>query len=322
LTAPGTLIRPSLIIRCKVAAQQCQIRVIIDKPLSQWRLTRILLPFLDRVLPQTAGCADFFVLVSDNVYVSEPAKADFVAFLKYVPFLRCDQRDYDEISSHAILIPDFNLQDAKYADELIAIERACAALPFDERLDMIKWRGTLSGPDQPTIDNLAEFPRYTLLRISLKHPGILDARLTTDYNLYGSEPVTALRLHLEQMFGRPAPELPAEGFVSYKYLVSLDGAVAAWRRVPTILASGSVLLLHHRWKQFFYPALKPWVHYVPLQNDLSDLIERYYWLANHPSQAKVIAENGQRFAREILSPDALQRFFAEIINECGQLYRE
>jgi hypothetical protein len=320
LGAAGTLIRPSLIVRCKVAGQRLDVRVITDKPLSQWRLTQIFVPFLNRVLPRTAGCAEFFTLMSDNIYVSEPAKAQFVSLLKRVPFLRCDEREDDEISSHAILIPDFNIQETRYASELIAIEEACSQLPFEQRREMVKWRGTLSGPDQPKIDNLADFPRYRLLMMSLEYPSIVDARLTTYYNLFDSEPARALRLHLEHLFGEPAPELPAENFVSYKYLASLDGAVAAWKRVPTILASGSVLLLQHRWQQFFYPAMKPWVHYVPLHNDLSDLIERYYWLVDHPTQAKTIAENGQRFAREVLNPAALEGYFAEIINECSQLY--
>ena len=90
--------------------------------------------------------------------------------------------------------------------------------------------------------------------------------------------------------------------------------------MPNILASGSVLLLQHRWSQFFYPGLKPWIHYVPLKYDISDLIERYEWLIAHPSQAKIIGENGQRFAKEILHPTVLETFFVEIVNKCSELY--
>src|SRR5206468_5840334 len=121
-------------------------------------------------------------------------------------------------------------------------------------------------------------------------------------NMVGSEPAEALRRHIESLFGPPAAKMPAAAFVPYKYLASMDGAVAAWKRVPTILASGSVLLLQHRWEQFFYPGLQPWEHYVPLEHDLSDLLERHVWLRANPERARAIGESGQRFAAEVLRP--------------------
>src|SRR5258708_4496692 len=210
LTAAGSLERPSLIVRCKVVGHQHKVDVIVDKPLSRWRLTRIFLPFLDRILVRFSGQAEFFVLISDNVYVSDSAKTQFVEFLKHVPFLRCDRRDTDAVSTNSILIPDFNIQDAKYADELVAIEKACLTCPFEQRVETIKWRGRLSGPEQPRIDNLDAFPRYSLLMMSLKYPHIVDARLTTDHNLYGSDPVPALSLPLEHTVVKPVPNCPPE----------------------------------------------------------------------------------------------------------------
>jgi protein glucosyltransferase len=220
---------------------------------------------------------------------------------------------------YSILIPDFYLQDRQYAEDLITIEEAVKANPFEQRQDTIKWRGSLSGSEYPNLENYRRFPRYALLMMSLTYPNVIDARLT-NYDFGDNEWGAALRERLEQEFGCPAEKLPATGFVPYKYLISLDGVGAAWKRVATILASGSVLLLHHRWKQFFYPGLKPWVHYVPLKYDFSDVIEQYEWLIAHPSQAKRIAENGLQFAREILYPRALETYFAEVVNKCSELY--
>jgi hypothetical protein len=320
LATPGTLSRPSLIIRCQIANQSCSFRVVIDKPISQHRVTGSFVPFLTRVLNRTWRHAEFFLLVSDNLYVSQRSRPEFVEFLKNVPFLRCDQRKDDEISSHAILIPDFRIQDVKYANELIEIQNASDAIPFEQRVEIIKWRGRLTGPDYPNLENCPDFPRYALLMMSVKHPHILDARLTTYDNISDSESAAALRWRLQRLFGSPAEKLSAESFVRHKYLISVDGVISAWKRVPTILASGSVLLLQYRWEQFFYPGLKPWVHFVPLKDDFSDLIERYEWLLAHPHEAKIIAENGQHFAREILCPTALETFFAEIVKKCSELY--
>jgi hypothetical protein len=321
LAAAGTLSRPSLIVRCRVTGHVCDIRVVVDKAISRVRLTRSFEPFVTRVLDRIRRPADFFVLMSDNVYASERSRGEFVEFLRNVPFLRCDQRDDDEISAHAVLIPDFSVLAPEYAAEFVAIENTAAANPFERRLDVVKWRGSFSGPVYPDLDNYLDFPRYRLLTMSMRHPGILDARLTTYDNMPDGEASIAVRRCLRATFGPLADHLPAEAFVRYKYLISVDGAVAAWKRVPTILASGSVLLLQHRWTQFFYPGLQPWVHYVPVAHDLADLLDRYAWLAADPPRAKTIAGNGQRFAREILHPTALERFFVDTVDRCGELYR-
>jgi hypothetical protein len=129
-----------------------------------------------------------------------------------------------------------------------------------------------------------------------------------------------------QLFDVTNPAAPppirfvAAGFVPYQYLVSLDGAMSAWKRVPTILASGSVMLLQHRWSQFFYPGLQPWEHYVPLKPDISDILKRYAWLRAQSGQARALAENGRRFAGEVLRPQALEDYFVEILDFCSMLH--
>src|SRR5258708_19665287 len=99
LTAPVTLYRPSLIIRGQIANQNCHIRVVTDKPISQRRLTRSFMPFLIRVLHRTFGPADFFLLLSDNLYVSQPNQSYFIEFLKNFPFLTLTHPDPTQIPS-------------------------------------------------------------------------------------------------------------------------------------------------------------------------------------------------------------------------------
>jgi len=59
------------------------------------------------------------------------------------------------------------------------------------------------------------------------------------------------------------------------------------------------LLFHHvtPTKDWFHDLLVPWEHYVPVNEDLSDLKAKYDWAQKHPREAKNIAENGTRFAR-------------------------
>ena len=69
--------------------------------------------------------------------------------------------------------------------------------------------------------------------------------------------------------------VPISEHLAYKYQISIDGITAAWQRVPWIMLSGSVLLfVDTNTEEWFYKDIKPWVHYVPVKNDLSNLIER------------------------------------------------
>src|SRR5690349_14048348 len=70
LQAPGTLQRPSLIVRCRRADRTFACSVVVDKPISRPRLEDSFLPFLRRLETRTRGPCDFFVLVSDNIYVT------------------------------------------------------------------------------------------------------------------------------------------------------------------------------------------------------------------------------------------------------------
>jgi hypothetical protein len=319
VTAPGALTQPSLLVRCRIMDGEHEVRIVVDKKISRWRLGQCFVPFLRRALSATCGRAEFFVLISDTLHIPESLEQEYVDWFKQIPFLRCDRSTTDRASMQSILMPDFFMQDGRYGSELEEIDEAVSAHPFDQRHDVIMWRGSLSGSDYPTLENFRRFPRFQLHLMSLEHPDIIDARLC-NYDFGDTKAARALSSYLEQEYGSPAARLPAAGFVPYKYLISLDGVGAAWKRTATILASGSVLLLHHRWTQFFYPGMKPWVHYVPLEFDFSDLIDCYQWLVAHPARARQIAENGWRFAKEVLTPRALETYFAQVLTMCCELY--
>ena len=47
--------------------------------------------------------------------------------------------------------------------------------------------------------------------------------------------------------------------------------------------------------------LEPFVHYIPLKEDLSDLNETMHWVRDHPNEVKAIAERGRQFYDDYLS---------------------
>ncbi len=61
--------------------------------------------------------------------------------------------------------------------------------------------------------------------------------------------------------------------MEYRGILSVDGHANEWDRLFWKLESSSVVLLveSSRYYQWYYEHMQPWVHYVPVQNDLSDL---------------------------------------------------
>jgi hypothetical protein len=313
LAAEGTLRAPSLIVRCTVKDCEVATRIVVDKAISRWRLSECFLPFVSASLARFRGRAEFLMLLSDNLYPTQAMLPRFSEYLEQVPFLRCDWNDENPVSLQTIPIPDFHIQQPSYAEVFATIVTMKRQYPFEKRRRKVFWRGSLSGPQYVTRENVHVFPRYRLLDIARNAPAMIDARLTNYDDIAARDHDGTIRAHLTQRFGELSPYVPEPDLMAYKYAVSTDGAVAAWRRVPVILASGSVLLLQHQWKQFFYPGLRPWEHYVPVWTDISDLLEKYEWLEDHPAEAEAIASAGHAFAMRFLTPEAIESYFSDIL---------
>jgi hypothetical protein len=319
LRAPGTLVSPSLIVRCQVEQGSVEYSVAVDKTKVRWRLLEQFMPFIERVSHRLIGKADFLVLLSDNMYVADAHIERCAWFLQRVPFMRCEWLEGDPVSSHCLLIPDFELQSIQYAQGIEELDETALSVSFIERLDVIKWRGRLTGPGFPDLDNCHKFPRYHLLKLAASAPEILDARLTYRDNFPDTPSGQALLAYLDGLQGGQAAEIPVAEFALYKYVLSLDGVTSTWGRVANLLRTGSALLLQHRWRQFFHPGLIEWEHYLPIADDLSDLFARYDWLRKHPACAERIGHQGRLFATSLLSVCAIEDYFVAVFERCAAL---
>lgn len=87
----------------------------------------------------------------------------------------------------------------------------------------------------------------------------------------------------------------------FRYLIDIEGAGYSGR-LKMFLHSGRPVLVQDRpWREWFWPRLIPWKHYIPVRNDFSDLVEVLDRLDREPDRAKEIGLEGQRFARENLT---------------------
>jgi ABC-type nitrate/sulfonate/bicarbonate transport system substrate-binding protein len=65
-------------------------------------------------------------------------------------------------------------------------------------------------------------------------------------------------------------------------------------------------------RDWFHQFIEPWVHYIPVATDLSDLEERWRWAETHPEQAQRIAAAGAYVGQNKPPRSASQDFAAAL----------
>eukprot|EP00962_Isochrysis_galbana_P009243 scaffold2584_cov113-Isochrysis_galbana.AAC.10 len=89
---------------------------------------------------------------------------------------------------------------------------------------------------------------------------------------------------------------PEGAACDYRWLLLLDGTGPP-RQLLTRLRQGfTVFRQASPYRQHFEPALQPWRHFVPVQENLADLPARVRWAAANPEQAAAIARRGRAWA--------------------------
>ena len=99
----------------------------------------------------------------------------------------------------------------------------------------------------------------------------------------------------------------------YKYLINVDGNVAAYR-LGFLLGTGSVILIvDGKYKLWFQKWLVEGVHYIGIKEDLSDLKEKIEWCIHHDDECKKIADNSVQFFNEKLTLEPIYDYMIDAI---------
>lgn len=180
------------------------------------------------------------------------------------------------------------------------------------------WRGGCTGPSaaEGYLPALAPFYlRYRATAQTARRPDVLDAGLVRDcINRTLSPPLPPLV---------PEINLGAAGSLcDYRHLVLIDGNTASGRSSVWVHAGAAVIKPHSIWREWYYDALTPWVHYVPAQEFLGDLPEKAAWLIDHPAAAQCLADNLRRVARRYVSTEGVVCFIWQLLTQYAELQTE
>lgn len=166
-------------------------------------------------------------------------------------------------------------------------------IPWGKRLNQLFWRGRITDLWDQMANDLS--PRSFLCLLSQTNQQLIKA----------SSLSAELQDHL-----------------LYKYQIAVDGRTAPYPGYIWRLLSNSLVFKQSSGaQQWFEAALIPYVHYIPVNHDLSDLVEKILWAQEHDEAAKRVAINARSFVLESAMPEHYIRYSYKVLLKYASLQR-
>lgn len=160
-------------------------------------------------------------------------------------------------------------------------------------IDKIGWYGNIFSPLQDVIENKT--------RVLLKNIG--------DSNKDKFDII-----HMSPENGKINEKInnyiPMYDLTKYKFLIDIGGNGYSGRLKYLLFAKRPILLVDRVYIEYFHILLEPYVHYIPIKQDLSDIYDVLDWIDNNYDECIKIANNAYNFAVENFTEEKiLERIF-------------
>lgn len=203
---------------------------------------------------------------------------------------------------YIVLVPDWRSVSEWWASDIKTVLGKMGEKQWEHKKETAVWRGSLT-----------KAIRLTLCQLSVQYPQYLDAKL----NLKSDDPVLQEKIEKEGLFGN---RVSWDEFLDYKYLPIVDGVCCAAPALQWRLLSNSLTLKQESDEiQWFYRAIEPYTHYIPIKNDLSDIIEKMQWAKTHDPLCKEIAEHSTNFVLNHLMMEDVYLYFYLVMKQYSAL---
>ncbi len=185
--------------------------------------------------------------------------------------------------------------------------------PWEDKKSMAVFRGSSTGEGVTIEDN----QRLKLVYLSLQEDNnkYIDAGITRwntrPKKLFGKKYLQTLEI--DKLPFTLSNKLNPKEQSAYKYIIHVDGHVSAFRLSYTLSMNSVVLLVDSDWKIWYSNILKPYVHYIPIKRDMSDLVEKIIWCQKNDLKCKEIATNAVKFYNKYLQKEGIFDYFQKIL---------
>jgi len=144
--------------------------------------------------------------------------------------------------------------------------------------------------------------RDKLIRLGRSHPHLLSAQYTKEWE------------------GQPAAaEVKLEDHCVYRYLFNVRGVAASFRHRHLFLCNSLVLHVGQDWLEFYYPSMKPWVHYIPVKSDFSNALQILEFIHDNDDLAQQIATAGHEFVIKHLRMKDITKYWRDLLFDFSKL---
>ncbi|HAB99004.1 MAG TPA: hypothetical protein DCE71_04205 [Parachlamydiales bacterium] len=236
-----------------------------------------------------------------------------------------------EDAINVALIPDceaLNPIDRRYLVE--SMQKGSKKYPWDHKKSLIFWRGTPTGLDESMHIAARSWlnPRHKLVQMSLDDPSWIAAEFAYTYrgsdytkNKQGKLPVSS-PAYWEGILPVSQPVHPQDHLL-YRYLIDIDGYSCCFSRTFWIMLSNSLLFKQEsKNRQWFYHGLKPYVHFIPLHEDLSNLRQQYLWCLEHENECVEMSQKATQFALDYLGYQKNLGYLLKALQVYGSLSKD
>lgn len=164
------------------------------------------------------------------------------------------------------------------------------------------FRGGATGCGTDITNNL----RLKAADIAVDHPDILDIGIN-DWKArprkVKNEPIhiidpSKFRFGLKQSINNIEKS-------NYKFILHIDGYVSAFRLASELSMNSCILIVKTPYKMWFSHLLVEYEHYIPIKNDLSDLVSQVEWCIKNDKKCEKIASNSKKLFEKYLTKDGI-----------------
>lgn len=209
----------------------------------------------------------------------DPSKRDGCTFSK--------KKGEESSSSFLRIVPDFNFHgwpQVGIPDYVETTRQISEAGSTPCRINKVGWIGNI---------HTNRHRRGRLMELGNEHPDMFDFH-SMEWNSVAGQ------IFLEGSKYTSLPELAK----AYSILLDIEGCGYSGRLKYLLWSKRPVLLVHRSHEEFFFEHLEQWVHYIPVKQDLSDLVEKTQWCLENEGEANEIAGRAFEFSQRYLTREA------------------
>ena len=85
-----------------------------------------------------------------------------------------------------------------------------------------------------------------------------------------------------------------------------------------MLTGSLILRVESEYTSWLNGILKPWLHYIPVKKDLTDLLTTIRWCKEHDKECEQLAQNSLKIALQVSDKEFVETYFETVLNSSSK----